>query len=245
MFPIIKSIVTPYNVTASCAVALLLVSPPEKLGAQTILQGDQGNTVIYSTPEKGGPRQFQVVANDASEVQLYEMPSLDSAQIKVLADSSVLSNLGCIAGENRIWCHVRPLQEELTGYTLGEYLVPARGPDGTILMGTDNSPWIEYSTRSNGDIYFYDNERVEKNGNQISVWIRIRYKTSVMAASSYQSLLKLDCSENSETILQDTFYTDKDWAKPAMATNTNAKPKKQVQENSATSQLMSILCKGL
>ena len=105
------------------------------------------------------------------------------------------------------------------------------------------SVWIEFSTKPNGDVFFFDNTRVEKNGSQISVWVRIRYKTSIMAASSYQNHTELDCSEHSETILQDTFYTDKDWTKPAMATNTNAKPKKTVQKNSASEQLISILCK--
>lgn len=104
--------------------------------------------------------------------------------------------------------------------------------------------WVEFTVRSNGDVYFYDDGRVEKNGNQISVWTRIRYKTSVMAASSYQSFLRLDCSEDSETVLQSTFYSDKNWNKPAMATNTNAKPKKYVKENSATGHLINLLCKN-
>jgi len=103
--------------------------------------------------------------------------------------------------------------------------------------------WIEYSTRPNGDVFFYDNARVEKNGPQISVWTRVRFKRSVMAASSYQSLLRLDCSEYSETVLQSTFYTDKDWNTPAMATNTNVKPAISIKENSATGQLANILCK--
>ena len=103
--------------------------------------------------------------------------------------------------------------------------------------------WIEYSTRPNGDVFFYDNARVEKNGPQISVWTRVRFKRSVMAASSYQSLLRLDCSEYSETVLQSTFYTDKDWNTPAMATNTNVKPAISIEENSATGQLANILCK--
>lgn len=102
--------------------------------------------------------------------------------------------------------------------------------------------WVEFSTKSNGDVFFFDNTRVKKNGNEISVWTRVRYKTSIMAASSYQSLLRLDCSENSETVIQSTFFTDKDWTKPAMATNTNAKPKKMVKGNSATEQLIGILC---
>ena len=103
--------------------------------------------------------------------------------------------------------------------------------------------WVEFSTRPNGDVFFFDSARVETDGTQISVWIRVRYKTSVMAASSYQSHVKLDCSGNSETILQSTFFTDKDWTRPAMATNTNAKPKTLVAENSATQQLINILCK--
>jgi len=103
--------------------------------------------------------------------------------------------------------------------------------------------WVEYSTKSNGDVFFYDNERVQKTADEIRVWIRVRYKTSVMAASSYQSLLILDCSENSETELQSTFFTDNQWTKHAMATNTNAKPKKSVVKNSATDQLITILCK--
>ena len=103
--------------------------------------------------------------------------------------------------------------------------------------------WTEFSTASNGDVFYFDNARVERNGNKISVWTRVKYKTSVMAASSYQSLQKLDCSENSETILQSTFFTDKNWSKPAMATNTYAKPKTSVKENSATKRLISILCK--
>ena len=112
-----------------------------------------------------------------------------------------------------------------------------------IFSGNVMAEWIEYSTKSNGDVFFYDDARVVKDGHKISVWTRIRYKTSVMAASSYQSLLRLDCSENSETELQSTFYTDRDWNKPAMATNTNAKPAKRVKPDSATGQLVNILCK--
>ncbi len=102
--------------------------------------------------------------------------------------------------------------------------------------------WVEYSTRANGDVYFFDKARVQKNGNLVNVWNRIRYKTSVMAASSYQSLIKIDCSEYSETTLQSTFYTDKNWTTPAMATNTREKPKVSIKANSASQRLADILC---
>jgi len=107
-----------------------------------------------------------------------------------------------------------------------------------------NADWLEYSTMPNGDVHFYDNERVARNDSHIDVWTRVKYKTSVMAAYSYQSLLRLDCSENTESVLQSTFYTDRDWKTPAMATNTNVKPKILVKPNSATGQLLKILCKS-
>lgn len=77
----------------------------------------------------------------------------------------------------------------------------------------------------------------------MSVWNRIRYKNSVMGALSYQSLLKIDCSDYSETILQSTFYIDKDWQTPAMATDTSAKPKKDIDTDSTTEPLANMLCK--
>lgn len=103
--------------------------------------------------------------------------------------------------------------------------------------------WIEYSTKSNGDVFYFDDARVEKNGNEISVWTRVRFNQSVMAASSFQSHLKLDCAQKSEIVLQSTFFTDNDWTEPAMATNTNAKPKTSIKDNSPSGQLISILCK--
>ena len=103
--------------------------------------------------------------------------------------------------------------------------------------------WVEFSIRSNGDIFYFDDARVEKNDKKISVWTRVLYKTSVMGASSYQSFLKIDCLEKSEITSQSTFFSNKDWTTPAMATNTKAKPEKNIKAYSATEQLAHILCK--
>jgi hypothetical protein len=103
--------------------------------------------------------------------------------------------------------------------------------------------WVEYSTRENGDVFFFDNARVEKNGDLVTVWNRVRYKTSVMGASSYQSLMRIDCSEFSETTLQRTFYSDENWTTPAMATDTREKPKVTINALSATERLANVLCK--
>ena len=98
-------------------------------------------------------------------------------------------------------------------------------------------------TRANGDVFFFDNERVQKNGHLISVWNRVRYKSSVMGASSYQSFINIDCSEYSETTVQRTFYTDKNWTTPAMATDTKMKPTVSISANSSTARLAHVLCK--
>ena len=64
-----------------------------------------------------------------------------------------------------------------------------------------------------------------------------------MGALSYQSLVNIDCAEYSETILQSTFYLDKNWETPAMATDTSAKPKKDIDANSTMQSLANMLCK--
>ena len=103
--------------------------------------------------------------------------------------------------------------------------------------------WVEYSTRSNGDVFYFDNARVQKNDNLVKVWNRIRYKSSVMGASSYQSFLEIDCYEYSETTLQSTYYNDKSWTTPAMTTDTKKTSKEVIKANSATEHLADTLCK--
>lgn len=110
------------------------------------------------------------------------------------------------------------------------------------LSSSVRAEWVEYFAKPNGDVFFYDNARIEKQGNEVSVWTRVRYQRSVMAASSYQNLLKIDCVEGTETILQSTFFTDKHWTKPAMATNTHAKPAVRVMKESASASLVGVLC---
>ena len=106
-----------------------------------------------------------------------------------------------------------------------------------------NAEWVEYLTRTNGDIFYFDNARVDRSGDLVTVWNRIRYKTSVMGASSYQNLIEIDCSEFTEAILQSTFFIDQDWTTPAMATDNKKKPKVSIKTKSATEHLANILCK--
>lgn len=103
--------------------------------------------------------------------------------------------------------------------------------------------WRTYSQELNGDVYFFDASRVEANSNLRKVWSRIRYKTSVMGAQSYQSLLEIDCSEGSARILQNTFFSDRHWKDPAMNTDMTEKPKQEIARDSASERLFAIVCK--
>ncbi len=109
-------------------------------------------------------------------------------------------------------------------------------------LGDDNAPWREYSQQPNGDIHFFDASRVETTANVHKVWSRVRYKTSVMGAASYQSLVEIDCVQGTEQILQNTFFSDKHWKEPSMGTDTAAKPKRPIEKGSATERLSGILC---
>jgi hypothetical protein len=108
--------------------------------------------------------------------------------------------------------------------------------------GAGDGEWVMYAEELNGDVYFYDASRVEKTATLRRVWNGIRYKRSVMGASSYLTLLEIDCSERTERILQSTFFTDKNWKEPAMMTNTTEKPKRQIAAGSPTERLTGILC---
>lgn len=102
--------------------------------------------------------------------------------------------------------------------------------------------WRIYSEESNGDVHFFDESRVLRASNVQTVWQRIRYKRSVMGASSYQSLLEVDCSERTERILQRTFFSDKHWETPAMNPDMRAKQKRPIVAGSPAERLSEILC---
>ncbi|MEP4365087.1 MAG: hypothetical protein ABJQ53_17100 [Roseibium sp.] len=55
------------------------------------------------------------------------------------APGAILSNMGCAPAADKLWCKVRPLESREKGYALAEFLVPAKGPDGIIPMGVDDS----------------------------------------------------------------------------------------------------------
>ncbi len=120
--------------------------------------------------------------------------------------------------------------------------VSAIAASGASATSDADGPWRMYSEEPNGDVHFFDPSRVKSSGTVHQAWSRIRYKTSVMGAASYQSLLEVDCSEGTERILQNTFFSDKQWTKPSMSPDKMAKPKRAIAKGSATERLTKILC---
>ena len=108
--------------------------------------------------------------------------------------------------------------------------------------GAGSADWQQFAEEPNGDVYFYDPTRVEGSDTVRRVWIGIRYKTSVMGASSFRSLSEIDCSEMTGKILQSTFFSDRQWTRPAMKTDMNDKPKTKIAAGSARARLAEILC---
>jgi len=113
---------------------------------------------------------------------------------------------------------------------------------GASATGNEDGKWRRYSQEPNGDVYFFDPSRVKTATDLHQVWSRVRYKTSIMGASSYQSLLEIDCSERTERIIQNTFFSDKHWERPAMNTDKTQKPKRIIPTDSASERLSEFLC---
>lgn len=107
-----------------------------------------------------------------------------------------------------------------------------------LVARAGETEWVMYAQEANGDVYFYDPARVESIDMVRRVWSGIQYKTSVMGASSFLSLLEINCSERTEKSVQSTFFTDKNWKKAAMKTDKTEKPKKQIAGNDTMYKLL-------
>ncbi|MFK7871224.1 MAG: SH3 domain-containing protein [Roseobacter sp.] len=83
------------------------------------------------------PRRWYV---DATAVELRKTPQQDGESLAVLHAGAVLTSLGCRDEARTAWCKVRPLHDGPTGYVRRDRLTPARGPDGVIAVGKDDSP---------------------------------------------------------------------------------------------------------
>ena len=108
--------------------------------------------------------------------------------------------------------------------------------------GTADRKWIKYAEEANGNIHFYDQSRIEQIDVVRRVWNGIQYKTSLMGAFSFNSLLEIDCSSRTEKTLESTFFSDKNWEQAAMKTDTTVSANRQIEAGSTMERLADIVC---
>ena len=91
---------------------------------------------VPSSASEGGPRRWVVVA---PEVVVLAAPSKGGRIVGIFTRDSVLTNMGCEAQQDEIWCDVRSFRGGPRGYVPATALDAATGPDGTVPMGEDDS----------------------------------------------------------------------------------------------------------
>jgi hypothetical protein len=104
--------------------------------ARSAARGSAGD--VPAAPEEGGPRTWEVTSV-ANALNLREQPSTSSSVLTRYSRGTILSNLGCLRAEGRVWCDVQELGGGPRGYVAAEYLKPAISPDGTVAEGSDDS----------------------------------------------------------------------------------------------------------
>jgi hypothetical protein len=93
---------------------------------------------VPSAPEDGGPRNWEVVEVSGG-LNLREQPSATANIISSYVSGTILDNLGCLRGGDRVWCDVQQLGGGPRGYVAAEFLRPAVSPDGSVATGPDTS----------------------------------------------------------------------------------------------------------
>ena len=120
---------------------LLATLPLALTGGLSIAQTSQttathGQAIVWQTPQDGGARRWQVVSE---QIQVYQSASSTARLIHEFERGVVLSNLGCSLSGDERWCQVRPFRGGVRGFALAKHLEPARGPDGIVAMGENDT----------------------------------------------------------------------------------------------------------
>ena len=126
-----------YRTIALAAVMLVLALNASAQVAPASAGETEAAAKSVAQANDGSPRRWQVASHKG--LHIHNAPAADAKVIKTIKDGEVLSNLGCERAGTRKWCRVQPLRSRIRGYVEAEALRPARGPDGTVPMGADDS----------------------------------------------------------------------------------------------------------
>ncbi|MEL7526567.1 MAG: hypothetical protein AAFN16_12380 [Pseudomonadota bacterium] len=119
------------NLAISTAVILLVP-------AQVSLSFAQGipEAVLRKSPNEGGVRRWGIGTDVAS---IHAAPSAAADSVATVSKGEILQNRGCSDKAGEVWCEVRSLRGNIRGYAQATQLTPARGPDGRVAVGMDDS----------------------------------------------------------------------------------------------------------
>ncbi|MGF1446410.1 MAG: hypothetical protein ACFBRM_09445 [Pikeienuella sp.] len=99
---------------------------------------DAAMTEPFAAAVDGGPRRFELVASAGTQIRA--APDRRAGFVAPLDAGAIVANLGCEATPGGVWCAVQPIGGRLRGYVEAVKLRPARGPDGVVPMGPNDSP---------------------------------------------------------------------------------------------------------
>lgn len=119
------------NLTISTAVILLVPAQ----GSLTFAEGIP-EAGLRKSPNEGGVRRWVTGADTAS---IHAAPSAEADRIATVSRGAILQNRGCSDNAGQVWCEVRSLRGNVRGYAPAGKLQPAKGPDGIVAMGMDDS----------------------------------------------------------------------------------------------------------
>ncbi|MEM8776814.1 MAG: hypothetical protein AAGF53_17405 [Pseudomonadota bacterium] len=116
--------------------ARLVTIVTSALLSSTSVAKSEDNPINYRSADEGGPRRFEVVEQNAS---LFATPSYDAETVADVSKTTLLSNLGCTSVRGKFWCRVYSSMVRVEGFVQVSSVQPAKGPDGTVPTGIDDS----------------------------------------------------------------------------------------------------------
>jgi len=107
------------------------------IDAREPITGESLAAGVPATPEKGGPRTWEVTGVSTT-LNLREQPSTTSRILASYPPGTILDNLGCQRAKARVWCDVQKLGGGPRGYVAAEFLMPVVSPSGSVATGPDD-----------------------------------------------------------------------------------------------------------